>query len=135
MAADPEVIVLGDAAYGTTPEIVAKRPGWGTMAAVKAGAIRPADDVIITRPGPRLAEGLVALAVAIHPELASAFPSAVPAESPDASPTASASLLTGMATRSEALGTSLAHAGWLERASFPAGGPVRRRGSSPWSWS
>ena len=28
--ADPEVIVLGDAAYGTTPEIVAKRPGWGT---------------------------------------------------------------------------------------------------------
>ncbi len=86
VAADPEVIVLGDGAYGTTADIVAKRPGWGTMAAVKSGAIRPADDVIITRPGPRLVEGLKALAVAIHPELATAFPSAVPAETPAASP-------------------------------------------------
>lgn len=86
VAANPEVIILGDAAYGTTPEIVAKRPGWGTMAAVKSGAIRPADDVLITRPGPRLAEGLMALAIAIHPDLASAFPSSVPA-SPAASPT------------------------------------------------
>jgi iron complex transport system substrate-binding protein len=85
VAADPEVIVLGDAAYGTTPEIVAKRPGWGTMTAVKTGAIRPADDVLITRPGPRLAQGLMALAVAIHPELAASFPSAVPAGSPAAS--------------------------------------------------
>lgn len=91
VAADPEVIVLGDGAYGTTAEIVAKRPGWGTMTAVKTGAIRPADDVIITRPGPRLAEGLMALAIAIHPELATAFPSAVPADSPDVSPAASGS--------------------------------------------
>lgn len=82
VAADPEVIVLGDAAYGTTGEIVAKRPGWGTMTAVKTGAIRPANDVLITRPGPRLGEGLMALAVAIHPELVAAFPSAAPAASP-----------------------------------------------------
>ena len=86
VAADPEVIVLGDAAYGTTPEIVAKRPGWGTMTAVKAGAIRAADDVVISRPGPRLVEGLVALAIAIHPDLAGAFPTPVPAETPDESP-------------------------------------------------
>jgi iron complex transport system substrate-binding protein len=91
VAADPEIIVLGDAAYGTTPEIVAKRPGWGTMTAVKNGAIRPADDVVITRPGPRLVEGLMNLAIAIHPELATAFPTPVPAESPDASPLPSAS--------------------------------------------
>ena len=89
VAADPEVIILGDAAYGTTPEIVAKRPGWGTITAVKSGSVRPADDVLITRPGPRLAEGLMALAVAIHPELASAFPSSGPAGSPAASPAAS----------------------------------------------
>lgn len=74
VAADPEVIVLGDAAYGVTAEIVKARPGWGTMTAVKAGAIRPANDIIITRPGPRLVEGLRALASAIHPELASAVP-------------------------------------------------------------
>jgi cobalamin transport system substrate-binding protein len=91
VAADPEIIILGDAAYGTTPEIVAKRPGWGTMTAVKTGAIRPADDVVITRPGPRLVDGLISLATAIHPELAGTFPTPVPAESPEASPAASAS--------------------------------------------
>jgi len=90
VAADPEIIILGDAAYGTTPDIVAKRPGWGTMTAVKDGAIRPADDVVITRPGPRLVEGLISLAIGIHPELAGAFPTPVPAESPEVSPAASA---------------------------------------------
>ena len=67
--ADPEVIVLGDAAYGTTPAIVAARPGWRSMTAVKTGAVRPIDDTVTTRPGPRLVEGLRDLAVAIHPDL------------------------------------------------------------------
>jgi len=66
---DPEVIVLGDANYGTTAEQVVARPGWDVMSAVKAGAIRPVDDIIVTRPGPRLADGLAALALAIHPDL------------------------------------------------------------------
>jgi iron complex transport system substrate-binding protein len=66
---DPEVIVLGDAAYGVCPAEVSARPGWDAMTAVTDGAIRPVDDVIITRPGPRLGEGLAALALAIHPEL------------------------------------------------------------------
>jgi iron complex transport system substrate-binding protein len=66
---DPEVIVLGDANYGTTPEQVAARPGWDVMTAVKTGAIRPVDDIIVSRPGPRLADGLAALALAIHPDL------------------------------------------------------------------
>lgn len=67
--ADPEVIVLGDAAYGVTPAIVAARPGWVGMTAVRDGAVRPVDDTVVTRPGPRLAEGLLALARAIHPDL------------------------------------------------------------------
>jgi iron complex transport system substrate-binding protein len=67
IAADPEVIVLGDAAYGVTAEQVAQRPGWSGMTAVTDGAIRPVDDVVVTRPGPRLAEGLRALALAIDP--------------------------------------------------------------------
>jgi len=67
LTADPQVIVLGDANYGTTPEIVAARPGWGGMTAVKDGAIRPVNDVVVTRPGPRLVEGLRALALAIRP--------------------------------------------------------------------
>ena len=70
VAADPEVILLGDAAYGATPEAVAERPGWKGMTAVKNGAIFPIDDILVTRPGPRLVEGLEALIRAIHPELA-----------------------------------------------------------------
>ncbi len=65
--ADPQVIVLGDAAYGTTPAAVAERPGWGGMTAVTAGAVRPVEDTIVTRPGPRIVEGLRALALAIDP--------------------------------------------------------------------
>ncbi|HEU0236277.1 MAG TPA: helical backbone metal receptor [Candidatus Limnocylindrales bacterium] len=67
--ADPEVILLGDAAYGVTAEAVAARAGWNVMTAVRDGAIRPTEDVIITRPGPRLGEGLRSLALAIHPDL------------------------------------------------------------------
>ncbi len=76
VAADPQVILLGDAAYGVTPDQVAKRPGWDTLTAVKDGAIRPIDDVIVTRPGPRLVQGIRALALAIHPDLV--LPSAAP---------------------------------------------------------
>jgi iron complex transport system substrate-binding protein len=67
LAANPQVVVLGDAAYGVTPEIVAARPGWGGMAAVASGDVRPVNDVVVTRPGPRLVEGLRALALAIDP--------------------------------------------------------------------
>jgi iron complex transport system substrate-binding protein len=76
---DPELIILGDSAYGVTPEAVAKRPGWSILAAVKAGAIKPIDDIVVTRPGPRLVEGLHALVAAIHPEVS--LPAA-PAPSP-----------------------------------------------------
>jgi len=69
VAADPEVILLGDAAYGVTAAAVAKRSGWGGMTAVKEGNIFPIDDILVTRPGPRLVDGLRALIGAIHPEL------------------------------------------------------------------
>jgi iron complex transport system substrate-binding protein len=67
--ANPEVILLGDAAYGVTPGQVAARPGWKVMTAVKSTTIRPIDDVVVTRPGPRIGQGLRALALAIHPDL------------------------------------------------------------------
>ena len=73
--ADPTLILLGDAAYGVTPEQVKARPGWDSISAVKSGNIKAVDDIVITRPGPRLVEGLRALAVAIHPDLALPPPS------------------------------------------------------------
>jgi iron complex transport system substrate-binding protein len=65
---DPQVIVLGDAAYGTCPDSVVTRAGWTGITAVRDGQVRPVDDIIVTRPGPRLGEGLAALALAIHPD-------------------------------------------------------------------
>lgn len=90
VTADPELILLGDAAYGTTVDSVKQRNGWATMTAVKSGAIRPIDDIVVSRPGPRLVDGLRALALAIHPDAAvpspQAPPSAVPAASASTAP-------------------------------------------------
>jgi len=72
IAADPELILLGDAAYDQTitAASVAARAGWSDMTAVKNGhVVVVLDDVVITRPGPRIVDGLEALAKAIHPEL------------------------------------------------------------------
>ncbi len=71
VAADPELILLGDATYDATitPESVAGRPGWATMSAVSAGnVVVVTDDILITRPGPRIVDGLEALVRAIHPD-------------------------------------------------------------------
>ena len=68
VAADPQIILLGDGAYGMTADAVAARPGWKALTAVKDGAITPVDDIVVTRPGPRLVDGLLALAKALHPD-------------------------------------------------------------------
>lgn len=71
VAADPELILLGDASYDPTitAESVAQRPGWGEMAAVRDGRVVPvSEDLLITRPGPRIVDGLEALARHIHPD-------------------------------------------------------------------
>jgi iron complex transport system substrate-binding protein len=65
---DPEIILLADANYGVTAEEVTGRSGWDGITAVKEGAIHPIDDIIVTRPGPRLPEGLHELLSKIHPE-------------------------------------------------------------------
>ncbi len=70
VAADPELILLGDATYDptVTPETVAARPGWDTMTALTSGSVVViTDDLLITRPGPRIVDGLEALVRAIHP--------------------------------------------------------------------
>jgi iron complex transport system substrate-binding protein len=67
--ANPAIILLGDALYGTTPGAVAARPGWSKIAAVTNDRVLPFDDNLVSRPGPRLVDGLEALAQAIHPEL------------------------------------------------------------------
>ena len=69
VVANPAVIVLGDSMWGTTPETVKARPGWETIAAVQNNQIFPFDDNLISRPGPRLVDGLEQLAKLLRPEL------------------------------------------------------------------
>jgi iron complex transport system substrate-binding protein len=65
----PDIILLGDAAYGTTAEQVALRAGWGDLKAVKDKKIFAFDDNLVSRPGPRLVDGLETLAKLLHPEI------------------------------------------------------------------
>jgi iron complex transport system substrate-binding protein len=66
---DPQIILLGDAGYGTSPADVKARGGWETINAVKSGKIYPFDDELISRAGPRIVVGIRGLAKAIHPEV------------------------------------------------------------------
>ncbi len=69
IAVNPEIILLADALYGTTPESVVERPGWDVIAAVQNEAIYPIDPSIMSVPGPRLVDGLEETAHLLHPEL------------------------------------------------------------------
>jgi iron complex transport system substrate-binding protein len=72
IARDPEIIVLLDATSpfnAQTPAMVIARPGWSKITAVRTKKIVPVDPDAMTRPGPRLIDGLGQLAKAIHPEL------------------------------------------------------------------
>ncbi len=67
VAADPAFIILGDSNFGVTPEGVAARPGWGDLSAVENGQVYPFDDNLVSRPGPRMVDGLEELARLLHP--------------------------------------------------------------------
>jgi iron complex transport system substrate-binding protein len=69
---DPEIILLSDATSpynAQTPAMVIARPGWSKIAAIRNKKILPVDPDTLTRPGPRLIDGLEQLAMVIHPEL------------------------------------------------------------------
>ena len=66
---DPEVIILANADAGESPETVKARPGWGVISAVKNDRIHVIDPDIVSRPGPRVVEGLEELARLLYPEM------------------------------------------------------------------
>lgn len=70
IARDPDLILLGDALWGgVTVESVQARAGWEALEAVQNGSVFPFDDNLVSRPGPRLIDGLEALARLLHPDL------------------------------------------------------------------
>jgi len=70
---DPEVIVLGDSkeylATGITVADVRARPGWSGITAVVGGQVYSFDDSLVSRPGPRIVDGIEQLADLLYPGL------------------------------------------------------------------
>ncbi len=69
LAADPDVVVLGDSDVNTNPqtlETLKARPGFGALRAVKAGKVVALPGSWLSRPGPRVALAVAALAAALH---------------------------------------------------------------------
>ena len=67
VAANPDLIVLADTTCcGQSAKTVAARPGWGSIEAVKRGAIVPVDDSIAARWGPRITTFVAAIARALR---------------------------------------------------------------------
>ena len=66
---DPDVI-LGPATHGSglALEQLRRRPGWQNLRAVRTGRVYVVEDDLISRPGPRLVEGLERVARALYPE-------------------------------------------------------------------
>jgi iron complex transport system substrate-binding protein len=64
---NPDIIVLGDSAYGVTVDSLKQRTGWAGLAAILNGRVFPFDDNLVSRPGPRLVDGLEAMAKLLHP--------------------------------------------------------------------
>jgi len=73
--ADPDMIILEDYQYGVSPDSLGARSlVWADLSAVKNGHVYPVEDPDLTsRYGPRLVDGLEALARTIHPELFTAL--------------------------------------------------------------
>jgi len=66
---DPEIIVFPVGTTEGIPETEQQRwQRWPTMSAVKQGRFYRISSVLLDRPGPRIVEGLEALARSIHPE-------------------------------------------------------------------
>jgi iron complex transport system substrate-binding protein len=71
MTLDADVIVNAAIAEAHGHERITKdTPGWSHVRAVKENRVVPVADESMLRPGPRIADGLAALARALHPDIA-----------------------------------------------------------------
>jgi iron complex transport system substrate-binding protein len=82
LALDPDVLLDGISDGGVAVgqgRVASLRndPGWRDLRAMRAGAVRAIDSSAVLRPGPRIGDGLAALARAVHgPSSAASAPSA-----------------------------------------------------------
>lgn len=66
LVADGPDVYLATPESAKTPAKIAERPGFGAIPAVASGTIVLVDGDLVTRPGPRVIDGLEQLAAALH---------------------------------------------------------------------
>lgn len=67
VAADPQVIVVAAGGAGESVSELEARAGWGGIAAVQTNRVFEVAPELVSRPGPRLVDGLEALAKLLYP--------------------------------------------------------------------
>ncbi len=67
VAADPEVY-LATLGSMSAPSDITGRPGYANLSAVANGRVYLLDDNLVSRPGPRVVEGIRLIAEALHPD-------------------------------------------------------------------
>lgn len=65
---DQPEVYLGTKSSIGDPLTLEQRPGYASLKAVAAGSIYPLDDNLVSRPGPRVVEGVREIAKALHPD-------------------------------------------------------------------
>ena len=66
LAADPDIVLLPNTAYASADEFTGDAR-FASLRAVKEGHVFMVNDILITRPGARIGQGLKTLAEAVHP--------------------------------------------------------------------
>ena len=83
LKANPSIIVISDGVMskmaGITPDAIKIREGWSSISALQNNRIFKVDESLITIWGPRIVDGLEALAKVIHPEVFNATATTSPA--------------------------------------------------------
>ncbi|MGI6610346.1 MAG: ABC transporter substrate-binding protein [Limnochordia bacterium] len=71
LAANPDAVLAPKihGGGGLDPQALKAQPGWRALNAVRQGNVRLVDDNLVSRPGPRVGEGVLEMAKAIYPEL------------------------------------------------------------------
>jgi iron complex transport system substrate-binding protein len=82
LKANPSIIIISKGAMSTlsgiTPDSIKARECWGSISAIQNNQIYEVDESLITIWGPRIVDGLEALACVIHPEVFNATASPSP---------------------------------------------------------
>lgn len=63
---EPEIVIVGSVRAEDPAALLASRPGWRDVPAVRRGAVYAVDPDVMNRPGPRLADAAAHLATLFH---------------------------------------------------------------------